>query len=590
LDAFDASYQLELVKSLRIACQARRIELVVFPGGILGSASLAAPQRNSLYRLIAPEGAVHGLILLGSTIIRQRPEVQLWCERLKPLPLCSIGLELAGVPSIMPDNQNGIRSLVRHLITDHGYRRLAFVGGPLGNQESCERHEAFRAELTARGLDGAGAAFVTGDFLPASGRDAVRVLLDERRLELDAIVAANDYMALGVQEIISTRTSPRERRIAVTGFDNVAEAAFSVPPLTTVEQPLRALAEAAVSCILSQLEGADIAPHKRIDTRLWVRRSCGCKEPTMARSAKARGAKVRPEAFEMYMSSRFPQIGAEMERASEGLFVGMPGWDQQLLTTFVDQTRGVPNDPFLNAMDRMLQGLLAKKAEVWRFHGVLSVLRTHAIEAAIGDPRRSLEAEDLLHAARLMTGALAMRAQAREHAEIEEQQRILNRLGARLSACNDLPSLFSALDETLPSFGLRKAFLMTYVGEAHHGWMLARLLYSLQLGTDAAPPGKDGRGSIFDAQDLLPEAVWDSATRLSWVILPLFSRARVLGFAMVELTGHNGADYEALRIHLSTALANALFSADLPPPSSASSVDRPFESAPAPRPVTVRRS
>jgi DNA-binding LacI/PurR family transcriptional regulator len=560
VDAFDASYQLALVKCLRMACRDRHLELVVFAGGILGAAELAAPQRNSIYRLIHGSGAVQGLVLLGSTIVRQRGEVQAWCERLRPLPLCSIGLELAGVPSILPDNQGGIRALVRHLVSDHGYRRLAFVSGPAGNQESRERHEAFCAELTAQGLDSTTAPCIEGDFLPPSGRDAARQLLDRDNLELDAILAANDYMAMGVLEVLSTRSSLIQRRIAVTGFDNVAEAAFTVPPLTTVEQPLRALAEAAISSILLQLQGGEGAASQRLDTRLWLRRSCGCKETGVARVSRSK-MRTRSEDFEPYMTQRYPKISAEMQRASEGLFVAMSGWDQQLLSAFVDQARGVPGDPFLNAVDRMLQELLEKRAEVWRFHGVLSVLRTYAIEASLGDQRRSLEVDDLLHAARLMTGAAAMRAQAREHATIEEVQRVLNRMGARLSACGDLASLQGALDQTLPSFGVHKAFLITYEGEAREGRLPAKLQYCLN---DERPV--ETRDTIFDARGLLPVAVWDSATKLSWTALPLFAHDRVLGFALIELFCDNGADYEALRIHLSSALANALAPADAAPP------------------------
>jgi DNA-binding LacI/PurR family transcriptional regulator len=242
VDAFDASYQSELIRSLGLACRERRLELVVFPGGILGAAAVAAPQRNTIYRWITPHGPVDGLVLLGSTIVRERAAVQHWCERLRPLPLCSIGLELAGVPSLLPDNQSSVRAMVRHLVNDHGLRRLAFVGGPAGNQESAERLAAFRAELAAAGLNAANAPHVEGDFLAASGREAARQLLAQHPGDLDGIVCANDYMAMGVLDVLFTRSSARERALAVTGFDNVGEAAFTVPPLSTLQQPVQKLA------------------------------------------------------------------------------------------------------------------------------------------------------------------------------------------------------------------------------------------------------------------------------------------------------------------------------------------------------------
>jgi phosphoserine phosphatase RsbU/P len=569
LDAFDASYQSELLKALRVACRKRKLELVIFPAGILGSPQPCSQQRNTLYELITPHGPVDGLLLLGSTIVREPGEVQRWCERLRPLPMCSIGLELDGVPSLMPDNRVGMRALVRHLVVEHGLRRLAFVGGPSGNQESRERFEAFCEELGAQGINGGAAPFIEGDFLAPSGREAARQLLARFPLGLDAIVAANDLMAMGVLEVLSTRSSPQDRRIAVTGFDNSDEAALTVPQLTTVEQPLQRLAEAALSSLLTQIAGGAVAPLERLETRLWVRRSCGCKEPTATRPNPL----TRPgaEPLDAFLSRCMPQISAELQRAADGLFAGIPGWERHLLDSFSEQLRGIPGDLFPSAVDRMLTVLLEKRVDVWRFHDVLSVLRAAVGEAIAGDPK-SVEVEDQLHAARLMISAAAMRAQARQHAEVEEVQRTLNRIGARLSACHDLSSLRAALDDSLPSFGLQRAYLMLGVGISPDGTPQARLCYAL----GPQPETNESRSTIA-ASELLPQSVWDNASppgpAASWVVLPLFSRGAVLGFAVAQLHGHNGADYETLRLHLSSALASAL---------------PPLDAQPASLPMTLR--
>jgi DNA-binding LacI/PurR family transcriptional regulator len=575
VDAFDASYQSELVRSLARACRERRLELVVFPGGILGSNTLAAPQRNAIYRWITPSGPVDGLVLLGSTIVREPSLVQRWCEQLRPLPLCSIGLELAGVPSLLPDNERSVRAMVRHLVKEHGLSRLAYVGGPSGNQESAERLAAFRAELAALGLDGASAPHVEGDFLAASGREAARQLLAQHPNGLDGIVCANDYMAMGVLDVLHSRSSARERGMAVTGYDNVDEAAFTVPPLTTIQQPLRKLAEAAVGSILAQLDGSPCAPLTRLETQVCIRRSCGCKELGAVRSRSAR-ARAAAEPFDVAMKRRAPQIGAELQRVVEGSFVGMPGWDQQLIEACADQIRGVPGELFLSAVDRMLGALIEQRAEVWRFQGVLSALRTAALDALWSEPIECLEAEEIFHAARSMTGAAALRAQARDHAEAEDVQRVLNGLGTRLSACVDLPSLRAALDETLPAFALRQAFVMTLVAPLADGPQRARLCYGLGVDLDAAETS-----ATFDAHELLPLGVWRRARRnaaSNWVVLPLFSRGGVLGFAVVELIGQNGGDYEALRIHLSAALASALNALDVALPSQTPATQRSFGS------------
>ena len=71
-----------------------------------------------------------------------------------------------------------------------------------------------------------------------------------------------------------------------------------------------------------------------------------------------------------------------------------------------------------------------------------------------------------------------------------------------------------------------------------------------------------GAGALCPARELLPPRVGQTMERSApaphWAVWPLFSRRRLLGYAVVELMGHNGGDYEALRIHLSSALATVL--------------------------------
>lgn len=260
---------------------------------------------------------------------------------------------------------------------------------------------------------------------------------------------------------------------------------------------------------------------------------------------------------------------------AEGLFVGMPGWDQQLIEACAGQIRGIPGDLFSSAVDRMLNALVEQRAEVWRFQAVLSVLRAHTLDALSSDPRKCLEVEELFHSARSTTSAAALRAQARDHAEAEDVQRVLNRLGTRLSACTDLPSLRAALDATLPGFALRQAFLMTLAPPLANGTLRARLCYGLGVDLDGADAS-----ATCDAHELVPGAVWEQARRntsaSNWVVLPLFSRNVVLGFAVVELIGQNGADYEALRIHMSAALAGALSAMDAVLPSISPATQRSF--------------
>lgn len=108
LDMFDARYQAELLKQLRLAALQRRTELVVFPGGRLGSQDRGCPRRKSVYELVS-SAALDGAILLSSCLSSEvGPSVMLDFCRGLGVPLCSIGDAVAGVPSLLVNNEQGI--------------------------------------------------------------------------------------------------------------------------------------------------------------------------------------------------------------------------------------------------------------------------------------------------------------------------------------------------------------------------------------------------------------------------------------------------------------------------------------------------
>ena len=92
-------------------------------------------------------------------------------------------------------------------------------------------------------------------------------------MQFDGLVAANDYMALGAIPALQERDLQVPSDVAVVGFDDIEDARFSTPPLTTARQPLYQQGEAALDLVLAQIEGAEVAP-RRPPRPSW---SCGCR-------------------------------------------------------------------------------------------------------------------------------------------------------------------------------------------------------------------------------------------------------------------------------------------------------------------------
>jgi len=150
------------------------------------------------------------------------------------------------------DNTEGGRLATQHLI-DRGCRRIATIAGPQDMSAGIDRLAGWRVAMEASGLDQS--AVVHGDFTITSGARAARDLL-ARFPDVDGIFIASDLMATGALGVLAELGRDVPGDVAVVGYDNLGVAASTTPPLTSVIQPVVAMARAAGARLLDQLHGA----------------------------------------------------------------------------------------------------------------------------------------------------------------------------------------------------------------------------------------------------------------------------------------------------------------------------------------------
>ncbi|MCU1537949.1 MAG: transcriptional regulator, LacI family, partial [Humibacillus sp.] len=148
------------------------------------------------------------------------------------------------------DDDAGIRDVVRHVV-ERGARRIAYVGGSLDSWSGQTRADAFAAAARELGLDEVSVHH--GSFDETWGNRAGDELLRSDRRP-DAIVTANDLIALGVLQAARRAGVDVPSQLLVTGYDDIRFARLSVPPLTTVRQPLEDLTHEAIDLLMARIE------------------------------------------------------------------------------------------------------------------------------------------------------------------------------------------------------------------------------------------------------------------------------------------------------------------------------------------------
>ena len=232
-------------------------------------------------RLESFSGKVDG-ILIGEGIVPDR-----FVERMAARVPVVI---FAGTPDeraadvVTADNFSGSAAVVNHLIRDHGKRRLFFVNGPADSPDTRERRLALDHILRSN-PDCQLIGSHQGYYSVRSGEDAGEKLLAMPRAELpDAVVSANDQMAIGILKALASEGIRVPEDVAVTGFDDIFPGSLCDPPLTTVHQPMRLLGERACARLLDRIANPGLPPTvELLPTELVLRSSCGCPAGTVIR-------------------------------------------------------------------------------------------------------------------------------------------------------------------------------------------------------------------------------------------------------------------------------------------------------------------
>ena len=185
-----------------------------------------------------------------------------------------------GLASVRVDQEGGARLVTRHLLAQ-GATTVRHVAGPSNWIEAESRITGWRDELERAKV--AVPEVLRGDWSPLSGYDAGRVLAQSD--ELDAVFVANDQMALGVLRAFHEAGIRVPEDVLVAGFDDVPEAAFYSPPLTTVRQDFITVGQRCIDLLIRHISDGRLTERQSVvQAELMVRQSSLRKPPTSTRS------------------------------------------------------------------------------------------------------------------------------------------------------------------------------------------------------------------------------------------------------------------------------------------------------------------
>jgi LacI family transcriptional regulator, galactose operon repressor len=237
---------------------------------ILLTSTVHDPKRmeSSVRRMI--ERRVDGVAIL--TFGMEETLIEHLRDRKVPLVFVDVGPDVPGIANIRINYLNGIRQAVQHLAALR-HSRIAFIAGPQHLTSAGARREAFEASMKEIGLPTD--LVVVGDHRMEGGMSA---LLELNKLNdpPTAVLCSNDMTAIGVLREAYEQDIKIPDDLSVVGFDDIHLAAFTTPPLTTVQMSQHDLAKIAFNALLHEVEYVSSSPERHnyeLVTNLVLRRS-----------------------------------------------------------------------------------------------------------------------------------------------------------------------------------------------------------------------------------------------------------------------------------------------------------------------------
>lgn len=192
-----------------------------------------------------------------------------------PVVFITENVDLPNCYSVIADNYQGMCNMIKHLVEVHECKKLLFVSGPRKNRDAVERLQAYKDMMDYYHFPVTDTMIAEGDFSEFVDEQVEAIL--ERNPDADAIVCANDEMAMSAYHVCERKGLRIGKDIKITGFDNSDICKTSYPPLSTISQDGVLMGEVAVQNMMKVLENQPIQ-NVRVDVDIIERESCGCKK------------------------------------------------------------------------------------------------------------------------------------------------------------------------------------------------------------------------------------------------------------------------------------------------------------------------
>ncbi len=556
-DSLEDNCEFEICNGIHYYAKTSKTQVIIYEG-VSNLHFLGLDNHYTEIKDFILNSALDGLIIFSGFMLEYYglKNLKEYISSFSSIPMVSIALAIKNMPSIVSDNEKGLKELINHLTEIHECKNFSFVCGPKRHEESNLRLSIFKKLLHQKKIDFNQRNLIRVKTLTKkSGYCAAKELLLQSAIKPDAIVCGNDYIAYGVIKFLGEKGVNVPEDIIVTGYDDVDDSDILDIPLTTVKQNFFEIGYKALEQLFYILEDKKTIPLSIIKTNLIIRESCGCLslnqldknflDEDLLKLKKNNSIDTLAEMISILMSKVY--FLSEMEL----------GLVKKLLLAVAENSKHFDYRKIKLALLDFIENNFPNFQVVRKTKDVIKYF-------LINIHTQNSSANALSHFLQIVLeiiNDILIREILKEKSKKDFFNWKYNVGNQILLNASSRTGLLEKLYCILPDMGIKSFFLMIYNFDdkinAFEKWQLtekAIILIAYKNGQNLIPNGS----RIFNTSTLLPDSTWMEPEGKYIHILLSFEKEHI-GYMVVDYNPEEFREgYGVLRINIGTALRNII--------------------------------
>lgn len=555
-------YGSDILRGVKKFAKENGLKIICFNGGCINSNLYNFNQKSEIYNLAGIDN-VDGIIALSASLgsYINKEELKKFYSQFHNIPIVNIGMKIDGMSSITIDNDRGLRDLLIHFIKDHGYKRIAFIKGPEHNPDAINRFNIYKIILKEFNIEYDPELVVPGKFINESGKNAVKILIDERKVKFDAIFAANDYMAIYAIKELESRDIRVPNDIAVAGFDDVIESRYLYKPLTTISQPVFEIGYQAAKILFNKINGDNTDVNLTLPTGLIIRESCGCIKQKMEYTVYNHLNANITEKLDVNSIKNFllNDIIILLKTKYGGLvsIKQISEWINRIFDSILFEINNQKENGYLNTFRNIIKDSINYRIDIDFWQSAIGMI-FDKINKSLQSKIRKDKLKNLIEKSKNVINQINNQQIENPVLNKYEQNMKMYLINQGLLTVDNIEDLQKVLIGELPKLGIKSCFISIYDKKTNEN-DLAEIIFAYKNYRKIIIDKND---NLFSVKYLVPDILIDIED-YNYVIMSLYFNDEQLGFIIFESDTEITTIYELLVTALSSAIKNIQLNEDL---------------------------